>query len=396
MESSSTRKGQEMDINKIIRENWDKMDYTQLAKLTGLTAEAVRSRGRYMELPPKKVNAQNRSLTPEQEVAKDVTVSALSRRIKMSKSKEQVLHEQVADLSTQLEAMKVVGTENSYRIPAIKKSKNGQATAVAVASDWHIAESVHSENVNGLNEFTLKTAQERAEKFFQNVVKLVTLFQQSSEIDTLVLALLGDFINGQLREEAMENNSLRPMDEMLKARELLRAGIKFILDNTDVNLVIPCHSGNHARVTKKIHWSTESGNSLEYAMYHVLANDFDGDKRVKFIIPTSYHSYVTIGEYTIRFHHGHSIKYGGGIGGITISVNKAIAQWQKSIRANLDVFGHFHTMKDGGNFICNGSLIGYNEFAVTIKADFEKPKQTFFLIDHKRNEKTVTTPVFLE
>ena len=384
-----------MNANQIIRENWDSSSYGELCKLTGLTVEAVRKRGWRMGLPRKVVNAQNRTLSPEQEVARDVTVTALGAKVKLAKSKQQVLQEQVADLSGQLEAMRVVGNENSYTIPKPKGKTDSAVTAVAVLSDWHIAETVHADNVNGLNEFNIKVAQERAEKCFQNIVRLVTLFQKESKLDTLILALLGDFINGQLREEAMENNSLRPMDEMLKARDLLRAGIQYLLDNTNVNLVLPCHSGNHARVTKKIHWSTEAGNSLEYAMYHVLARDFDGNKRVKFIIPTSYLSYVTVNGYTIRFHHGHAMKYGGGIGGITISVNKAIAQWQKSKRADLDVFGHFHTMKDGGNFVCNGSLIGYNEFAVTIKADFEKPKQVFFLVDHKRREKTVTAPVFL-
>jgi hypothetical protein len=139
-----------------------------------------------------------------------------------------------------------------------------------------------------------------------------------------------------------------------------------------------------------------AGNSLEYAMYHVLAKDFDGNKRVKFLITTSYLSFVTVGGYTIRFHHGHAIKYGGGIGGIFIPAFKAISQWQKSRSADLDVFGHFHASKDGGNFLCNGSLIGYNEYAVSIKCDYEKPKQTFFLVDHKRREKTITTPIFLE
>jgi hypothetical protein len=175
----------------------------------------------------------------------------------------------------------------------------------------------------------------------------------------------------------------------------LSAGIRYLLDNTSLNITIPCHSGNHARTTKKIHVSTEAGNSLEYVLYHNLAYEFKDNKRIKFIIPTSYHSFVEVGGLTIRFHHGHAMKYLGGIGGIYISVNKAIAQWNKVQRADLDVFGHFHQFRIGGNFVCNGSVIGWNEFANFIKADFEKPKQAFFLIDHKRKEMTVTAPIFL-
>lgn len=74
---------------------------------------------------------------------------------------------------------------------------------------------------------------------------------------------------------------------------------------------------------------------------------------------------------------------------------KAIAAWDRSIRADLDVFGHYHTAMDGGKFVSNGSLIGYNAFAVAIKAPFEKPKQMTFLIDKKRG-KTIVAPIVLD
>jgi len=55
---------------------------------------------------------------------------------------------------------------------------------------------------------------------------------------------------------------------------------------------------------------------------------------------------------------------------------------------------HFHQLKDGGNWTCNGSLVGYNDFALFIKADFEQPRQTFFLIDRDVG-KTAVIPVIL-
>ena len=80
--------------------------------------------------------------------------------------------------------------------------------------------------------------------------------------------------------------------------------------------------------------------------------------------------------------------------GIFIPAYKAISQWNKARYADLDVFGHFHQSKDGGNFICNGAGIGYNSFALSIKADFEHPSQTFFLVDHKRKVKTAVSRIF--
>jgi hypothetical protein len=74
---------------------------------------------------------------------------------------------------------------------------------------------------------------------------------------------------------------------------------------------------------------------------------------------------------------------------------KKISQWNKAKHADIDVFQHFHQQKDGGNFICGGSLCGFDEFALSIGADFEVPQQLFFLVDHKRKQKTLTCPIFL-
>jgi hypothetical protein len=231
--------------------------------------------------------------------------------------------------------------------------------------------------------------------FFNNVVRLVKVFEKDITINNLVLALLGDFISNNIHEELQESNSDLPIDEIIGVQTVLASGIQFVLDNTNLNLVIPTASGNHGRTTKKTHYSTEAGNSLEYLMYHNLANHFRGNKRVTFMLSRSYLSYVDVAGFLVRFHHGHAIKYGGGIGGIFIPAFKAISQWDKGRQAQLDCFGHFHQMKDGAKFITNGSLVGFNDFAVRIKADYEEPKQVFFLVDHKRKQKTVTCPVFV-
>jgi hypothetical protein len=131
-------------------------------------------------------------------------------------------------------------------------------------------------------------------------------------------------------------------------------------------------------------------------MYAYLAERYKDNKRVEFIVAQGYHTYLTLYDnFTIRLHHGHSISYGGGVGGITISVNKKLAQWNIGRKADLDVFGHFHQFFDGQKFIANGSLIGYNAYALSLGAAFDKPKQAFFLIS-KNHGKTITAPIILE
>lgn len=280
---------------------------------------------------------------------------------------------------------------DTFHIAPKKSSNTSEGTVVVVASDWHVEENVGAE-VGGLNLFNLDIARTRVEKFFRSALRLTNLLQQDITIETMVLALLGDFISNDIHDEFADITEVTPMHALIAAQNMAASGIEFLLKHSTLKLIVPCHSGNHARTTKTTRFSTENGHSLEYLMYCHLAAYFRNEPRVTFIVPEGMHSYLQIYDTTIRFQHGHAIKYGGGVGGIYIPVNKAISQWNKARHADLDVFGHFHQMRDGGNFICNGSLIGYNAFALSIKADYEPPKQALFLIDKKRG-RTCTWPI---
>jgi hypothetical protein len=118
-------------------------------------------------------------------------------------------------------------------------------------------------------------------------------------------------------------------------------------------------------------------------------------EQVQWQVSESYHNLVTIYDKIIRFHHGDGLSYQGGIGGLTIPVEKAIANWNKSpAKADLDCFGHWHTQMQSPKFCSNGSLIGYNAYAISIKAPYEHPQQTYFLFD-KRRGRTMTAPIIV-
>ena len=271
-------------------------------------------------------------------------------------------------------------------------SGTSEATVVWVASDWHVEEKVDPRVVNGLNRHNMGIAKQRATTFFQAGLRLTNLLAQDVKIQTIVLALLGDFISGDIHEEVAEMAEVPPTEAAVYAQNLLISGIEFILEHSAYELVIPCHSGNHGRTTKTTRFAAENGHSLEYLMYLHLAAYFRHEPRVKFIISEGMHSYLKIYGQTLRFHHGHALRYQGGVGGLYIPVGKALHQWNLGRHADLDVFGHFHQLVDGGRFICNGSMIGYNAFALSIKAAYEPPRQALFLLDKKRG-RTATWPI---
>lgn len=285
---------------------------------------------------------------------------------------------------------------DSYVIAPKSGPRGGsEATPVVVFSDWHFEERVGPE-VGDLNRYNLSIARTRATNAFQSAHKLITQhLAPGVTINRVVLALLGDFISGDIHDEVAEVAEVPPTYAIREVQAALISGIEFLLRETKCEFVIVCHSGNHARTTKTTRFSTENGHSLEYLMYLHLQAYFKDQKRITFIIPDGMHSYVDIYGTVVRFHHGHAVKYGGGVGGIYIPTHKAIAQWNKARHADLDVFGHFHQQVDGGNFLANGSLIGYNAFALSIKASYERPKQTLFLVDNKRG-RTCVWPIFVE
>lgn len=314
------------------------------------------------------------------------------------KAKQQIrlnkdLLEQLEIQEKLLEAVKHHTKHKNVNV--IKTSSNSQTstTAFAVWSDWHLEETVKSEKVNDLNSFNLQIASQRVSTCAVNTVKLFTKQTANEKVDALYILLLGDFLSGNIHEELQSICALPPIKASLYARDLLKSSLEYVADNTDVEIRVVCVVGNHSRINKRVFYSSEQENSLEYFMYHFLAKDFEGHK-VKFEIATGYHHYLQIYNFVLRIHHGHAINYGGGVGGLTIPLNKKIQIWNYTKKADLDVLGHFHQFLDGGNFIVNGSLIGYNAYAIAIGAKFEPPRQSFFLINSKYG-KSIVAPIFL-
>ena len=340
------------------------------------------------------LNKERAARKPDLLLAADRERAQLKDELALSKKKLSSSESDLKRLQKELHRNNEVGSLELDPVVIEPREPEGTAegTVVLLASDWHVEERVDPATISYQNKYNLDTANDRAQKFFRNGLRLTRLLQKDIAINTMVLALLGDFITNDIHEEMPEVCQLTPTHAIEFTQNLLVGGVRFLLEQSDLKLVVPCHSGNHARTTRTTRFATEAGHSLEYLMYRNLENHFRDKPRVEFRVSAGYHSYVDVYGRTLRFHHGHAINYQGGIGGIFIPAFKAVSQWDKMRRADLDFFGHFHQHKDGGKFISNGSLIGFNSYALSIKADFEPPQQTLMLIDKKRG-RTCTWPI---
>jgi hypothetical protein len=270
-------------------------------------------------------------------------------------------------------------------------ARSSKTTVVVQASDWHFEENVDSASVNHMNAYNVKIAEKRMDTFWAKTLTLLNAHREHSDITEMILHLGGDFLTGHIHDDLVEAAELSPNEAVFFLIKRLQADIAAFHKAAGLKrLIIVCSDGNHGRTTKDRRVATRLKHSWEWLLYKVMELHFDGVKGVEFHVAEGYHTYIKCYDKLLRFHHGDAIRYGGGVGGITIPVKKAIAEWNKSKPAYYDFFGHYHQCVDVGNFVCNGSMIGYNAFAIQIKAAYEPPTQSFTLINSKRgNEGTL-------
>lgn len=280
-------------------------------------------------------------------------------------------------------------------LPKASKPKH-EATAIVVLSDWHCEETVSLEQTSGLNEYTLEIAERRIEELAERIATLVEHERQLVKLDRIVIAAIGDFISGHIHEELLETTSLAPLAAMRWAASRLR-GIIDMASDMAREVIVVTQPGNHGRSNHgKPRASTGHDHSFEQNAYLVMAAA-EARKNVRWDVSEGYLGYLDLDGFIVRYQHGEAIKYSGGVGGITVGVNKAIAQWNRSKHADLDIFGHWHQFGWlRGRYVSNGSLIGMNAYGIRIKAEYEPPCQSFVVVDHGRREVTKALPIFCD
>jgi hypothetical protein len=271
---------------------------------------------------------------------------------------------------------------------AVYKPSKGQAIPVGQLSDVHFEERVDSDDIPGVNNLYNPTvARKRCEQFFQRFVVMTENSRYLTTITSAVIHLGGDLITGYIHDELKESNFLSPTEASLEMEDVVCGGLTYVLDKLKLDeLVVVCSIGNHGRTTEKRRIKTAAENSYEWLMYKHIAKMMASEKRIKFHIPSGLHQYLQLHTTLCRFHHGDSTAYHGGVGGISIALNKSVNEWNKIRHADIDYIGHYHQCKDFGNIVVNGSVMGYNAFALSIKAPVEPPRQSYTLIDAKRGK----------
>ncbi len=283
----------------------------------------------------------------------------------------------------------------SWMVPA--KPKKSAATLVVMLSDTHFDEVVNPDEMEGLNAYSREIAVLRLERWAQNVVKLARHYLSGITYDGVVLILGGDIFTGDIHEELSITNEDTMIGSLLFWSEQLAAAVDLL-----TNEFGKCHVvsvvGNHGRTTRKPRMKQRVRTNFDWLLAKMVERHFAKDKRVTFTVPESADALISIYEHGHLITHGDQVSGGGGIGGIYPPIMRMRARKHQRYMATGKSFqtlwlGHWHQYLSTPSMIVNGSLKGYDEYALLMGFGFEQPQQALAVVTPEKNI-TFQAPVF--
>lgn len=329
-------------------------------------------------------------------------LASLRRQARQSAELAKALRDNKA-LHLQLETaeQRIAGLEHlreTAHRPYIAPPLRGQTrrgTLVLLCSDWHVGETVVPETVGGRNEYTPAMASKRVDRLIEGVRWLVESWRGPRgygwSLDELVVWLGGDLMTGMIHEDLAETNAMSPLEEQLFARDLCCRLLDALAGIPGIRrLRVVTSRGNHGRDTRKKRFASGYRRSYEQAMYIDLARLYAGHKRISVSVSKDTFQLLEVYRTRLRFHHGDCISFQGGVGGLTIPLRKAIAEFNKTQWADVTCMGHWHQYLDLPDAVVNNCLIGWGPYAQEIKAPFARASQVAFLVDEKWGKRMTT------
>lgn len=292
-----------------------------------------------------------------------------------------------------LEHLQAHAPSKAARAAPPKGTRRG--TLVLLCSDWHVGETVDADAVGGRNQYTPEIAAKRVDKLIDGARWLIESWRgpygYGWSLDELVVWLGGDLMSGAIHDDLAETNALSPLEEQQFARDLAAHLLESLAAHKGIKRVrVPTSRGNHGRDTPKRRISSGYKRSYEQAAYIDLAKRYAKHPSIEVSVSKDTFQRLKVYDTRLRFHHGDCINFGGGVGGLTIPLRKAIGEWNKTEWADVTCLGHWHQFLDIRDAVVNNCLIGWGAYAQEIKAPFAPASQVAFLVDEKWGKRMST------
>ena len=278
-------------------------------------------------------------------------------------------------------------------------SNKSPGVPTLMAGDWHWGEVVDSAQIGNVNAYSLDIAHKRAKNLITRVTDLLKNHMVNPNYPGITFALAGDMFSGDIHEELSRTNEQPIMPTLLDLYGVTIWCIETLVDHFGA-VFIPAVSGNHSRITQKMHSKERNHLSFDWLLYQLLDKYFERDERVQFLIPEGPDAFYKIYNHRYLLTHGDQFRGGDGMIG---ALGPIIRGDHKKRSRNAQVgqeydtllLGHWHQLIQMQRLIVNGSLIGYNEYAYSGNFGFELPKQALW-ITHPDHGITFQIPVLVD
>ena len=286
---------------------------------------------------------------------------------------------------------------NSFKeVPQIKrkpldsKTQHPQ-TVVAPLTDTHIGEYIDSAQMVGLNSYDMELFNKRLYGWANQLLALINYRRNITEIEELVIPMLGDMISGDIHDELARTNVENNMGQMIKGAYLISQAILLLAPHVK-KIRIPCVVGNHGRMSVKPPMKDKVTTDWDYMLYQWISVMLKNQKNITFEIPQAFLHVFNVYDHRILIMHGDSISGAGSNMSISRSISnlRGALQYKNNLNMELEEFrkvnyfdsvmiGHFHRVDEtdigtGELHIC-GCVKGVDEFALQRLHVSTKPKQ---------------------
>lgn len=265
-----------------------------------------------------------------------------------------------------------------------RRTKKHHATPLLMLSDLHLDEVVEEAEMDGLNAYNREIAEARLREVVNSTAKLVRNYVAGVEIDGIVVAFLGDLITGDIHEELARTNESPVPASIVHWVPLLASALTYLADEFG-KVFVPCVDGNHDRTQKRTPKKQRAESSFAWIIYNWLADSLRDDPRITFSITPAAEQVITVYNTNFLLSHGDSFRSQGGVGGLYPSLLKWLLRrhqvyGQAGRPWDYALIGHWHQLLWGRDFVVNGSLKGYDEYAKDGGFGFERPQQALFIV----------------
>lgn len=280
----------------------------------------------------------------------------------------------------------------SWTLRPMKRGGKLLEVPILWGTDRQWGEVVRTEEVQYHNAYDPEIAARRYRTFIEGGIDLCFNHMVDPDYPGIVYLRGGDSISGDISDEFRETNALSPNPAVKDLAEKELWGITKLADAFGRVVVISV-PGNHDRTKLKPPSKRYADLSWDDILSWHLESIFRErkDERVSFFTPRSGEARFRVHNTVFLLTHGDRIGSKGGQGfiGPAATIMRGIKKtrdFYARIKKPVDyvLVGHFHTsMELPGGFSC-GAAVGFNEYALRLKAEPEPPQQMLFFVHPKR------------